>query len=163
MTRPPTATKKKPGRKTGRKPRPAPVEAVPMIPDPTRDQMSTILNDHTRLIGINLMLKSGKVSPLEVMFENMWWAHEEAESLADRLHEQMLIAGASGSQEDAEAAFDLYRELFRIKGVSQACARDAAPYVHAKLNGLDIETLSRNDRQITHIRRTIVDPKDTGK
>src|SRR6185436_4199728 len=64
-----------------------------------------------------------KVTPLEVMLANMRFAHERAEEVAK------VVAGGSADP-------DTLKELLRLRQMAQDCAKDAAPYMHPRLNAV---------------------------
>ena len=64
-----------------------------------------------------------KVTPLEVMLANMRFAHERAEEVAK------VVAGGPGDP-------DTFKELLRLRQMAQDCAKDAAPYMHPRLNAI---------------------------
>lgn len=65
------------------------------------------------------------VTPLDVMLENMRFAHKHAAEVLAKV--MSLEPEASGE------GLDAYRELLRFRQIAQDCAKDAAPYVHPKL------------------------------
>lgn len=66
------------------------------------------------------------ITPLEVMLDNMRFAYDEA---------AVLIAKALGAD---KITSDEVKEIFRRRDVAQECAKDAAPYVHAKLANMEV-------------------------
>jgi hypothetical protein len=69
------------------------------------------------------------LTPLEVMLDNMTFAHSEAH----RMLSNLLQVGA-----EIPDAFDQYKELLRFRGMAQECAKDAAPYIHPKLSAVEV-------------------------
>ena len=63
------------------------------------------------------------VTPLEVMLANMRFHHRHAEELLE------LLSAAEGP----EAKIQILGEASRHRQMAQACAKDAANYVHPKL------------------------------
>jgi hypothetical protein len=67
------------------------------------------------------------ITPLEVMLENMRFAHEgAAEHLAK-------ITGV-----EPDVAVELMKGQINLRDFAQECAKDAAPYVHAKLANMEL-------------------------
>jgi hypothetical protein len=71
------------------------------------------------------------ITPLEVMLENMRFAHSGAQALVERLGKAKKLDGE---------AFAAWRELIRLRSFSQDCAKEAAPYVHPKLTSVEHTT-----------------------
>jgi hypothetical protein len=69
------------------------------------------------------------ITPLEVMLDNMRFAHNEAGALLAKL--------LSGGAEPTEA-FDALKELLRYRGMAQEAAKDAAPYLHPRLSSVEM-------------------------
>lgn len=59
------------------------------------------------------------MTPLEVMLDNMRFAYDQAQELAD-----------SADPEDQV-------KLRTLRGIAQDCAKDAAPYLHPKLTSIE--------------------------
>lgn len=75
----------------------------------------------------------GKV-PLEVMLENMRFAHDAASDLLQRIERH--LAGEGGEELiDLKAEF---KALMELRDKSQVYARQAAPYIHPRLNSIEI-------------------------
>lgn len=82
------------------------------------------------------------VTPLDVMLDNMVFAHSHAATLLGKL----LDAGA-----EVPDGFDSLKELLRYRTLAQEAAKDAAPYIHPKLQAIEhtgkdggpLETISR--------------------
>lgn len=68
------------------------------------------------------------VTPLEVMLENMRFAHMEAGTLLAN-----LLAGGAETPE----GFDQLKELLKYRGMAQEAAKDAAPYIHPRLAAVE--------------------------
>jgi hypothetical protein len=68
------------------------------------------------------------ITPLEVMLENMDFAHSKASTLL-----QSIIENGAELPE----GFDQFRELLRFRSIAQECAKDAAPYIHPKLAAIE--------------------------
>lgn len=69
------------------------------------------------------------VTPLEVMLENMRFAHGEA---------GVLLAGLLDGGADKPDGFDSFKELLKFRGMAQEAAKDAAPYIHPKLSSVEM-------------------------
>lgn len=69
------------------------------------------------------------MTPLEVMLDNMRFAHEEAQGVLQRL----LDAGA-----DLPEGFSEFKELLRFRAMAQDAAKDAAPYLHPRLSSVEM-------------------------
>lgn len=78
----------------------------------------------TRTREIADKASSSGVTPLEVMLDNMMFAHETAATVL-----QGLLDGGA----EVPEGFDQFKELLRMRGVAQECAKDAAPYMHPRL------------------------------
>lgn len=122
----------------------------------------------TALIAVEAALKG--ITPIEVMLENMRWAHGAALTLVGDINEMVKqnettrIVRKEGDDEDKfESVFDMYREMIRLKSMAQDCARDAAPYIHPRYTTITVSDDDDSpDAQITAIKRVIVDPKKKG-
>lgn len=68
------------------------------------------------------------ITPLEVMLDNMRFAHGEAHVVLGKLLE--------GGTEVPEA-FNEFKELLRFRGIAQEAAKDAAPYLHPRLSAIE--------------------------
>ena len=66
-----------------------------------------------------------KKLPAQIMLDNMVWAQQEAERLLRKCSESAL-------DKNEEMAFRFYDESLKLRGFSQKCAVDAAPYIHPK-------------------------------
>lgn len=65
------------------------------------------------------------ISPLEVMLENMRFAHSQAaETLAK------MVGLESVEPQDL-------KELLTLRGIAQECAKEAAPYLHPRLSAIE--------------------------
>ena len=100
---------------------------------------------------------SGKPAPIDVMFDNMWWAHLEAANIAARL-DAALKRAEDLEPDAARESFHLLRELLRIRSIAQSCARDAAPFVHQRLNQVDVTNADGSMKPVIGvIERVIID------
>lgn len=68
------------------------------------------------------------ITPLEVMLENMDFAHSKA---------SLLLQGLLEGGAEVPEGFDQFKELLRFRGIAQECAKDAAPYIHPKLAAIE--------------------------
>lgn len=68
------------------------------------------------------------LTPLEVMLDNMTFAHTQASDLLGKL----LESGA-----EVPEGFDQYKELLKFRGMAQEAAKDAAPYIHPRLAAVE--------------------------
>lgn len=74
------------------------------------------------------LAKSGKPLPLDVMLDNMAFAHEAAAVIQSNLIEN----GAAVPE-----AFNEFAQLIRFRHLAQDAAKDAAPYMHPRLAPVD--------------------------
>jgi hypothetical protein len=93
--------------------------------------------------------KAAGLTPLEVMLENMRFAHRQADELIAR------VAEASNLNVD-----DLKGAL-GMRKLAEDCARDAAPYVHPRLQAIQHMGEGGGPIEITRIEWVAVDPPDT--
>jgi hypothetical protein len=77
-------------------------------------------------------------TPLEIMRENMRWAHQEAAELLAKL----LPRGAPTGPEGLES----FKQLLRLRELAGEWAKDAAPYVHP------LSSLSRHRPSCARLR-----------
>lgn len=68
------------------------------------------------------------ITPLEVMLDNMVFAHQQA----GEIMAQLLESGM-----DLPDGFDQLKELLRFRGIAQEAAKDAAPYIHPRLAAIE--------------------------
>lgn len=122
----------------------------------------------TAKIAIEAAMKG--ITPIEVMLENMRWAHESARDLVADINSMVKAGEASrivrkeGDDEDKfETVFDMYREMIRLKSLAQDCARDAAPYIHPRYTTITVSDDDESpDAHVSVIKRVLVDPKKKG-
>lgn len=69
------------------------------------------------------------ITPLEVMLDNMRFAHCEASGLVAKLLENPEV-----TPDD----FNSFKELLRFRGMAQEAAKDAAPYIHPRLSAVEM-------------------------
>lgn len=70
------------------------------------------------------------LTPLDVMLDNMTFAHQRAG--------QVLATLLEGGAEVPDA-FNEFKELLRFRGMAQEAAKDAAPYLHPRLSSIDLK------------------------
>lgn len=68
------------------------------------------------------------VTPLEVMLDNMLFAHTRAGE---------VLAKILASDAKAAETLDSFKELLRFRAMAQESAKDAAPYVHPRLAAVE--------------------------
>jgi hypothetical protein len=93
----------------------------------------------------------GKITPLEVMLQNMEFAHNKGQEVLEKI--------TNGLTEADGSPVDVLKELLRFRGMAQECAKDAAPYVHPKLAAIEHSSDPDNPLFPTRIEVTIVHPK----
>jgi hypothetical protein len=94
----------------------------------------------------------GKITPLEVMLQNMEFAHNKGQEVLEKIMLSNLTE-ADGSP------VDVLKALMNFRGMAQECAKDAAPYVHPKLAAIEHSSDPDNPLFPTRIEVTIVHPK----
>lgn len=119
-------------------------ESLDRVPNPVR-------KSHRELVE---RLCMDGVLPLEVMVGNMRFAHGQAHMILNKLITR-LNENAPLNDEEKVVAVDDYRESLRWREAAQACARDAAPYLHPRLATIEIK--DDNVKTITMVRRVIID------
>ena len=70
-------------------------------------------------------------TPLDVMLENMRFAHEHAAEVLAK------VMSLEPEGETPGEGLDAFRELLRFRQIAEDCAKDAAPYVHPKLASIE--------------------------
>ena len=68
------------------------------------------------------------ISPLEVMLENMRWAHSRVNECTLKFLEGDITDGS----------IDAFKNLLGLRTLAQDCAKDAAPYVHPRLAAMTV-------------------------
>jgi hypothetical protein len=71
------------------------------------------------------------ITPLEVMLDNMRFAHSEASGILAQ-----LLSNVSDPA-DLPAKFDALKAVMGYRGMAQEAAKDAAPYLHPRLNAIE--------------------------
>lgn len=69
------------------------------------------------------------LTPLDVMLDNMRFAHLGATRFLEKLAE-------AHSQSPLEK-FDAYKEMLKLRALAQEAAKDAAPYMHPRLAAIE--------------------------
>ena len=72
-------------------------------------------------------IEAAGLTPLEVMLQNMRFAHSRAVEALDQITEATRNGGSSA------ATLDGLKEVMALRKISQEAAKDAAPYVHPRL------------------------------
>ncbi len=94
------------------------------------------------------------VTPLDVMLGNMRFAWDGCEDLLMRLNEK-LQSKDSGAAE----TYDVFKEFMRMRQMAEECAKDAAPYVHPRLQAVEHSGKDGGDINIVaKIERVVVRP-----
>lgn len=76
-------------------------------------------------------VSDGSLTPLEVMLENMRFAHQEAGGILARI---LLTVDDPGQIPEK---FDELKTLLQYRGMAQEAAKDAAPYIHPRLAAVE--------------------------
>lgn len=93
--------------------------------------------------------KAAGLTPLEVMLDNMRFAHGEAQRLAEEVE-------AEG------ATIENLKGLLDMRKIAGDCARDAAPYIHPRLQAVQHSGPDNGPiQQVQRVERIIVDPANT--
>lgn len=78
-------------------------------------------------------LESGKKTPLEVMLEAMHYAMEQVDSTKDPMAKKIFYESA------------------------HAHAKDAAPYMHAKLANVELQALDKNGNKADNVSKIVIE------
>ena len=81
-------------------------------------------------------LRASGILPLEVMLENMRFAHGEADRMLRALRRLADEAGEHPNQEMLGDMDRILKRVMALKEVSQGCARDAARFVHPQVSSI---------------------------
>lgn len=68
------------------------------------------------------------ITPLEVMLDNMRFAHGQA---------HQVLTALLNSRAELPEGFSEFKELLRFRGMAQDAAKDAAPYLHPRLSAIE--------------------------
>jgi len=115
----------------------------------------------------NRIAEAGALTPLDVMLDNMAFFHGAALKLTEHLVNKLNDEGEMTDQvkdvlEELHISDDpanLFVAAMRFRKSAQACAVDAAPYLHPKLASVT-HTGDREKPIVVQVRRVIVDPKN---
>jgi len=78
-------------------------------------------------------LLSGRTTPLQMMLKNMdFFDAEAAKLLAD------ILKMPTTNAKERHHQLQLLKQLLGTREQAQICARDAAPYMHARLTAIDV-------------------------
>lgn len=98
------------------------------------------------------------ITPIEVMLDNMRFAHERALGLCEDLFKIVKTKKVPVTEDGKEAdLFDMYREMLRLRTMAQSVAADAAPYIHAKYTTLKVTDEDEAPVPVTKIIRKVID------
>ena len=75
-------------------------------------------------------------TPLDVMVDNMLFWHRHVGELSTQLRSTIINIEDKDEQKEA---FKLLGELLASRANAQACAVDAAPYMHAKYHSIEFQ------------------------
>lgn len=95
------------------------------------------------------------LAPLNVMIENMMFWHEAAGNLQERIKTEMEKFSADMTVDQIKAINDLMKNFITARNNSQACAVDAAPYCHPRLQAI---TLNQEKKTTLVIRADLAAP-----
>ena len=70
------------------------------------------------------------LTPLEVMLDNMRFAHQRATRFLEKLVTQ-------NKETPLLEQFDSYKEMLKLRAMAQESAKDAAPYMHPRLAAVE--------------------------
>lgn len=95
---------------------------------------------------LNKVAKSGR-SPIDIMLKNMWWWDEQADAIGEQI--QLSMADLQLVTDDAKKLEELGKLKKKLdafthaRDKAQACAVDAAPFCHAKLQSVALKSDNR--------------------
>jgi hypothetical protein len=95
----------------------------------------------TRLAIATKALETGK-SPLEIMLENMRHFQQvalDAEAILEGLTVEQMGGGKLEPEEQFKLLLAQAKKAAGLRQMAQECARDAAPYVHARLSAVTMQ------------------------
>lgn len=98
----------------------------------------------------NKILASGGTLPLDVMYENMLFWHQQSLGIGETI--KQLLAGADSDEQRAEA-IKLLKLFLNSREQAQSCAVDIAPFLHPKLSSISIT--GKNDGPVELITRAM--------
>lgn len=96
------------------------------------------LNKKTQaILDLSTRAIEAGVLPLEVMLDNMRYYHGQAQELLMKILAD--VDQGSLDQEEAVELVEAFKMLGSFRMKSQACAVDAAPFLHAKLSNVTVK------------------------
>jgi hypothetical protein len=101
----------------------------------TRNRRSVILAEDARERVKHALV--GKISPLEVLLEQMHWYRDQAEMLTAKIAE---LAVDISDPTSLTEFFKMIRDMGQFRQLARVCASDAAPYVHSKLASIELSS-----------------------
>ena len=107
-------------------------------------------------IAVQAALKG--ITPIEVMLDNMRFAHESALDLVSSINKMMAKGQIERKLgEGSETVLDMYREMLRLRSMAQDCAQGAAPYIHPKYTTIQLTDKDEAPIPFSVVRREIID------
>lgn len=92
---------------------------------------------------LNKVAKSGK-APIDIMLKNMWWWDEQADAIGEQIQSSMadlqLISDDDKKLEELNKLKKKLDAFTHARDKAQACAVDAAPFCHAKLQSVAVKS-----------------------
>lgn len=105
-------------------------------------------------------LAEGK-APLDVMLDNMRHFQQvalDAEAVIESMNEEQVSLLGQNHEEQFKALLAKVKQAAGLRIMAHECARDAAPFIHAKLSSVTLAGDPENPVQmIQRIERVIVD------
>lgn len=95
------------------------------------------LTKRTRAVA-ERAIADGK-APLEVMLENMWHFQQvalDAEAVIESMNEEQVSSLGETHEEQFKALLAKVKQAAGLRVMAHECARDAAPFMHAKLSAV---------------------------
>ena len=111
-----------PGERRGGRAKGTPNKRTLIIPQVARDRVQSSF--------------AHKVSPLEVLLEQMHWYRERAAELTEKISELTVNVTDPDS---LKAFLKALQEMGQFRQNARVCAAEAAPYVHARLATIDFK------------------------
>lgn len=109
-------------------------------------------------------LAEGK-SPLDVMLDNMLHFQQvalDAEAVIEGIQDDELKAMGETHEEQFKALLAKVKQAAGLRVMAHECARDAAPFIHAKLSSVTLGGDPENPiEMISKIERVIVRPSNS--
>ncbi len=100
-------------------------------------------------------------APLDIMLRNMWFWDEHAANLQEQITETMQSMARDGAtDEQLEKAKKLLGGFLSAREKAQSCAVDAAPYVHPRLQSIQVK---RDGKKVIEVNASIAPPKTSGE